>query len=412
MAQRGLCSRREAERLIEEGSVTVNGVIVREQGCKAAPDADIRVAARGTMRLAAQVTVALHKPLGIVSTQPEPGQTPAWKLIKPASAHGDIDADILGRITRDAASLSVAGRLDRASRGLLILTQDGTVARRIIGGEGVEKCYVVTMREPVSDGQIRKLRGPLRLEDRELQPMHVHRVADDTLRFVLVGDAAPIRRVCRHVGLTVADLVRTAVGPIALGDLPEAAGASSPPARPAAGGRPCRRRVGWRRRRTASSPPPPREALLAAGSATGRGRGQRAPRRRRVRRAARGRLPRCLWSRVASRPAAAAHRGRADAGGTPPCARSAGRPRRTRPHDRRRCQRVAAGTPIPISRPEDEGCDRRSAARHARDASDVDVERPTSASTCTCIGTCGGDIDLSGRASTGAVTASGAVPHR
>jgi len=222
MAQRGLCSRREAERLIEEGSVTVNGVIVREQGCKAAPDADIRVAARGTMRLAAQVTVALHKPLGIVSTQPEPGQTAAWKLITPAGAHGDIGADILGRITRDAASLSVAGRLDRASRGLLILTQDGTVARRIIGGEGVEKCYVVTMREPVSDGQIRKLRGPLRLEDRELQPMHVHRVADDTLRFVLVeGRKHQIRRVCRHVGLTVADLVRTAVGPIALGDLPE-----------------------------------------------------------------------------------------------------------------------------------------------------------------------------------------------
>jgi 23S rRNA pseudouridine2604 synthase len=222
MAQRGLCSRREAERLIDEGLVTVNGVVMREQGCKAAPDADIRIAERGTSRLAAQVTIALHKPLGIVSTQPEPGQTPAWKLVKHATASGEVDVELLGRITRDASSLSVAGRLDRASRGLLVLTQDGTVARRIIAGEGVEKCYVVTTREPVTDGQIRKLRGPLRLDDRELRPMQVQRLGDDTLRFVLVeGRKHQIRRVLRHVGLNVADLVRTAVGPIALGDLPE-----------------------------------------------------------------------------------------------------------------------------------------------------------------------------------------------
>ncbi len=222
MAQRGLCSRREAERLIGEGLVIVNGVVMREQGCKAAPDADIRVAERGTSRLAAQVTIALHKPLGIVSTQPAPGQTPAWKLIKRPASYGDVDAELLARITRDAASLSVAGRLDRASRGVLVLTQDGTVARRIIAGEGVEKCYVVRMQEPVSDGQIRKLRGPLRLDDRELRPMQVRRLGEDTLRFVLIeGRKHQIRRVCRHVGLNVADLVRTAVGPIALGDLPE-----------------------------------------------------------------------------------------------------------------------------------------------------------------------------------------------
>jgi 23S rRNA pseudouridine2604 synthase len=200
----------------------VNGVVMREQGCKAALDADIRVAEPGTSRLAAQVTLALHKPLGIVSTQPAAGQTPAWKLIKRTAAYGAVDAELLARVTSDPASLSVAGRLDRASRGLLVLTQDGAVARRIIAGEGVEKCYVVRMCEPVSDGQIRKLRGPLRLDDRELRPMQVQRVGEDTLRFVLVeGRKHQIRRVCRHVGLNVADLVRTAVGPIALGDLPE-----------------------------------------------------------------------------------------------------------------------------------------------------------------------------------------------
>jgi len=222
MAQRGLCSRREAERLIGDGLVTVDGVVMREQGCKAAPDADIRVADRGTTRLAAQITIALHKPPGIVSTQPEPGQTAAWNLITRAGVYGDVAAELRSRIEREAPALAVAGRLDRASRGLLILTQDGTVARRIIGGEGVEKCYVVKMQAPVSDGQIRKLREPLRLDDRALRPMHVQRVADDTLRFVLIeGRKHQIRRVCRHVGLHVADLVRTAVGPIALGDLPQ-----------------------------------------------------------------------------------------------------------------------------------------------------------------------------------------------
>src|SRR5262245_63513407 len=81
MANRGLCSRREAERLIERGLVTVDGVVMREQGCKAHPDADIRVAPDGTQELAAQRTIMLHKPAGVVSTQPQPGQTPAWKLV-------------------------------------------------------------------------------------------------------------------------------------------------------------------------------------------------------------------------------------------------------------------------------------------------------------------------------------------
>src|SRR4051812_46584790 len=109
MAQRGLCSRREAERLIDEGLVAVNGVVMREQGCKAAADADIQVAARGTTRLAAQLTVALHKPLGIVSTQPEANQTPAWRLITPANASAGVDSAQLDRVPREAASLSVAG---------------------------------------------------------------------------------------------------------------------------------------------------------------------------------------------------------------------------------------------------------------------------------------------------------------
>jgi 23S rRNA pseudouridine2604 synthase len=147
---------------------------------------------------------------------------PAWKLLTRANAFGRFDPAVLARVAAEAAAFSVAGRLDRASRGLLILTEDGTVARRIIGGEGVEKRYVVAMAEPASDGQIRKLRGSLHLDGQGLLPMRVERLADDRLSFVLIeGRKHQIRRVCRHVGLTVVDLLRTAVGPIALGDLPE-----------------------------------------------------------------------------------------------------------------------------------------------------------------------------------------------
>ena len=222
MAARGLCSRREAERLIDAGCVVVDGEPVLAQGAKAAADADIRVTDAGERLLGGRATVLLHKPVGVVSTQPEPGQTPAWKLIRAAARRGEVDPSTLRSLLADPQSLSAAGRLDRASRGLLILTQDGTVARRVIGGHGVEKEYLVRTDPPASDGQVRKLNGPMRLDGEPLLPMRVSRVDASTLRFVLVeGKKHQIRRCARTVGLAVTDLFRVAVGPLALGDLPE-----------------------------------------------------------------------------------------------------------------------------------------------------------------------------------------------
>lgn len=222
MAARGLCSRREAERLIDAGCVLVDGVPVQAQGAKAAPDADIRISEAGTRVLGGRATVLLHKPLGIVSTQPEPGQTPAWKLLRATTRRGAIAPAVERELLADPQSLSVAGRLDRASRGLLVLTQDGTVARRIIGGQGVEKAYLVRTDPPATDGQLRKLNGPMRLDGQPLLPMRVSRVDTQTLRFVLVeGRKHQIRRCARTVGLAVTDLFRVAVGPLLLGDLPE-----------------------------------------------------------------------------------------------------------------------------------------------------------------------------------------------
>ncbi|HSP97038.1 MAG TPA: pseudouridine synthase [Candidatus Dormibacteraeota bacterium] len=222
MAGRGLCSRREAERLIDAGCVLLDGEPVLAQGAKAAPTADIRITDAGQRLLGGRATVLLHKPLGIVSTQPEPGQTPAWQLVRASARRGAIEAAVARSLVADPQSLSVAGRLDRASRGLLILTQDGTVARRIIGGQGVEKEYLVRTDAPATDGQLRKLNGPMHLDGQPLLPMRVSRVDSQTLRFVLVeGKKHQIRRCARTVGLSVVDLFRVAVGPLVLGDLPE-----------------------------------------------------------------------------------------------------------------------------------------------------------------------------------------------
>ncbi len=222
MAARGLCSRREAEQLIAAGCVLVNGEAVTSQGVKAAADADIRLTGNGLTRLEQRLTIVVHKPIGIVSTQPEPGQMPAWQLVRAETARGALASAVRARLPADASKLSVAGRLDRASRGLLVLTDDGAVARRIIGGHQVEKTYLVRTAEPVTDGQLAKLNGRLRLDGAPLRPMRVTRHDATRLRFVLVeGKKHQIRRCCRTVGLTVIDLLRTAIGPLTLGALPE-----------------------------------------------------------------------------------------------------------------------------------------------------------------------------------------------
>jgi 23S rRNA pseudouridine2604 synthase len=143
-------------------------------------------------------------------------------LIRPENAHGRIDAEALASVVRDPRRFSVAGRLDRASRGLLVLTEDGRVAKRLISGHEVEKTYVVRVAGVVHEEQLHKLRGNLALDGQPLLPMQVERVSANAIRFILVeGRKHQIRRVCRKVGANVTDLLREAVGPFHLDPLPE-----------------------------------------------------------------------------------------------------------------------------------------------------------------------------------------------
>jgi 23S rRNA pseudouridine2604 synthase len=120
-------------------------------------------------------------------------------------------------------SLAPVGRLDKDSRGLLILSEDGVVARAVIGpASDVEKEYRVVVEGEITEARLKRLRHGLQLDARALKPAVVEQMGEQTLRFVLKeGRNRQIRRMCDLVGLAVTDLLRLRIGPLALGDLPE-----------------------------------------------------------------------------------------------------------------------------------------------------------------------------------------------
>ncbi len=220
MSERGICSRREADEYIEKGLVLVDGVVIQELGFKVTRHARVTLAAEAMKQQKTLVTILLNKPIGWVSAQPEKDYIPAVRLITEENYFSDeevhIDHDMF-------EGLAVAGRLDIDSQGLLIFTQDGRVAKKIIGEETeIEKEYLVRVRGALPKDQLQLLRHGLSLDSRPLKPALVEWVNEDQLRFVLrEGRHRQIRRMCELVGLTIAGLKRVRVGNIKLGTLPE-----------------------------------------------------------------------------------------------------------------------------------------------------------------------------------------------
>jgi 23S rRNA pseudouridine2604 synthase len=216
LAQSGVCSRREAEALIAEGLVSIDGDTVSDAGRKILPGQTLTLADRAAEALEG-FTAVLNKPVGYVSGQPEPGHTPAVRLLTKANLLGEGEAPATN------ASLPPLGRLDEDSRGLLILSDDGVLAKAVIGPESdLDKEYLVRVAGQVDERKLARLRHGLELDGRKLKPAKVSVVEGNTLRFVLKeGRKRQIRRMCDLVGLRVVDLLRVRVGPLALGDLPE-----------------------------------------------------------------------------------------------------------------------------------------------------------------------------------------------
>lgn len=224
MTERGLASRREADEWIAAGLVRVNGSPA-VLGQRAAADALIEIAAHARQVQAARLTVLLHKPIGLVSGQAEDGYLPAASLVtlpnrwREDASHADLHGGQL-------RGLAPAGRLDIDSTGLLVLTQDGRIAKLLIGEEHrVEKEYLVRVRHqragPLPAAELDRLRHGLVLDGAALKPARVSWANEDQLRIVLrEGKKRQIRRMCEMVGLEVVGLKRVRIGSVVLGALP------------------------------------------------------------------------------------------------------------------------------------------------------------------------------------------------
>jgi 23S rRNA pseudouridine2604 synthase len=221
MAQRGLCSRREADRYIERGLVFVDGVRITELGTKISPDAKVELSQEGLARQQTQVTILLNKPVGYVSGQAEDGYKPASSLIN-ASSRWKNDQSPRKFNSTQLKGLEPAGRLDIDSNGLLVLTQDGRIARKIIGENShVDKEYLVRVTGQLSADGLKLLNHGLSLDDKKLKPAKVSWQNEDQLCFILnEGKKRQIRRMCELVGLKVVGLKRVRIGKVVLGNLP------------------------------------------------------------------------------------------------------------------------------------------------------------------------------------------------
>ena len=199
----GVCSRREADRLIESGKVTVDGRTA-PLGFVVDGTEKIVVNGRPLGEMDKKVVAAYYKPVGVTCTQRDP--------------HAE-------RTLREAFSfpirLTYAGRLDRDSEGLLIMTNDGDLIEAMMrGSHGHEKEYIVRVRSRISDAALMKMRKGLYLRELDVRtrPCTVQRLGDRTFRIVLTqGLNRQIRRMCAEVGAEVIRLKRVRVLNIELG---------------------------------------------------------------------------------------------------------------------------------------------------------------------------------------------------
>ena len=253
LAELGLCSRREADDWIAHGWVYVNGAVA-EMGVKVTPQDTVTVERAAQRQQDSRVTILLNKPMGYVSGQAEDGHTPAAALINPRT-HWRDDPSGLRFSPPHLHGLAPAGRLDIDSVGLLVLTQDGRVARQLIGEDSsLDKEYLVRVvyegggapvvhhpdersaplqeigeHDPVSTNVqavfpregLERLRHGLSLDGKLLRPAKVEWQNPEQLRFVLTeGKKRQIRRMCEQVGLKVVGLKRIRMGRVLLGNLP------------------------------------------------------------------------------------------------------------------------------------------------------------------------------------------------
>lgn len=210
LAERGLCSRREADRWIEQGRVSVDGLVCRELGVGIDVNAQsVCIDGKPIPAKPDTVYLALNKPVGVVTTRRDPqGRTTVMNLIDDAM--------------RESGVFPV-GRLDADSEGLLLLTNDGIWSQALIHpSREVWKEYHVEVDKPLSDKQVHSLREGVILDGTPTLPAKLKQSGPKSTKFYISireGRNRQIRRMCKKVGLNVIRLKRTRIADISLGKL-------------------------------------------------------------------------------------------------------------------------------------------------------------------------------------------------
>lgn len=220
LSELGLCSRREADSYIEQGLVLLDGKVVSELGTRAYRSQKIELKKKASVIQASKATVILNKPVGYISHLDDDKEfVPASSLIVPENFHSKGQASQNARF--NTTGLAPAGRLDIDSSGLLILTQDGRIAKQIIGENTlIEKEYLVRIEGSLSVDALKLLNHGLTLEGYKLKPAKVFWQNNDQLSFTLIeGRNRQIRKMCELVGVKVIGLKRVRIGNVRLGDL-------------------------------------------------------------------------------------------------------------------------------------------------------------------------------------------------
>lgn len=204
LSEAGVCSRREADRLIESGKVTVDGRRA-DMGMKVSPGQTVKVGNRVVSRSDDMVVLAVNKPKGIVCTEERRERNSIIRFL-----------DYPVRIT-------YIGRLDKDSRGLLLMTNNGDIINKMMrAGNRHEKEYKVTVDKEITPDFLKRMASGVAILDTVTRPCTVKQIGKYTFTIILTqGLNRQIRRMCEALGYQVKDLLRTRIMNIELGRLKE-----------------------------------------------------------------------------------------------------------------------------------------------------------------------------------------------
>lgn len=204
LSEAGVCSRREADRLIETGKVTIDGVTA-VVGSRVEPGAEVCVDGKKVGKKSSRVILAVHKPTGVIVTS------------EVRKGTRNID-----QLVQYPTRVFPVGRLDKDSEGLLLMTNDGDLVNKIMrAGNYHEKEYVVTVDRPITPSFLKTMREGVAILDTVTRPCKVDQIGRKAFRIVLTqGLNRQIRRMCEALNYRVQTLKRERIMNIELGDLP------------------------------------------------------------------------------------------------------------------------------------------------------------------------------------------------